>query len=501
MNLNALLDVTAQRAPSPLDRTVSDAGGSGGFADVMSQYGPECAEKSAPAAPAATAAATQAAQGTTNAGEPTAAATPDAEAAELDALEAPGDGGATLPQLPPQTGEALPLDALDAALEAANAAHALPPGDDSKTDADGADPTAAAAAAIAALVLPPAVAPQPAPTAAANDPTAAPVAVPVPGNTAPPPAANTAPPLPSDPIAAADTAAIDADDAAAAPIDPTAFERIRAQLDRMQRDGALTSAPRRTAPAPEATNAATANNAPPVGPSMQPTLRALLRGRDDSAPVTPAVANVRALRANADGAAAATAANPTAVQAAAVDAATHKDAPVGHDDPTLSVRVDAAQDRTGGAESSRDAAPARLGDLAQQHAQRFAGELADRVLVMRNQRLDGATVTLEPRDLGRIDIQVRVQADTTHVAFTAQHAAVRDALEGQLPRLRSMLEDAGLSLGAVDVAQAGARNAGGDSGTARSFTAPTAATADADTADTPAAWRPRASTSLIDLHA
>ncbi len=56
----------------------------------------------------------------------------------------------------------------------------------------------------------------------------------------------------------------------------------------------------------------------------------------------------------------------------------------------------------------------------------------------------------------------------THVAFTAQHAGVRDALEGQMPRLRAMLEEAGLSLGNVDVAHSGSRGAG-DSGTARSY--------------------------------
>ncbi|HTO57588.1 MAG TPA: flagellar hook-length control protein FliK, partial [Pseudomonadales bacterium] len=492
------------RAPSPLDRSVSDAGANGGFADVMSQYGPEGGEKSAPAAQTATVAAAETAQGATNAGQQSPAPTPDEEAAELAALETQAEGGATLPPLPLQTGETLPLDPLGAALAAANTARALPRTDDSKTDAEATDATAAAAATIAALVLPPAVAPQPVPLAtAANDATATAVAVPAPANATPAAASNNPPPpAPSDLAAAATVATADAGDADTTQIDPTAFERIRAQLDRMQRDGALTSEPRRAAPAPDTANAATANNAPQVSPSIQQTLRALLRGRDDSAPPTPVATNVRALRANADVAAAATTANPAALQAATVEATTHKDAPVDHDDPTVSVRVDAVQTRTGGADSSRDAAPARLGDLAQEHAQRFTGELADRVLVMRNQRLDGATVTLEPRDLGRIDIQVRVQADTTHIAFTAQHAAVRDALEGQLPRLRSMLEDAGLSLGAVDVAQAGARNAGGDAGSARSFAVPTAPVAtDPDTPDATTAWRPRASTSLIDLHA
>ncbi len=133
-----------------------------------------------------------------------------------------------------------------------------------------------------------------------------------------------------------------------------------------------------------------------------------------------------------------------------------------------SIRTDAVLPRANGAVEVRDTAATRLGDLAQQHAPRFAAELADRVLVLRSQRFDFATVTLEPRELGRIDIQVRLQADTTHVAFSAQHAGVRDALEGQMPRLRAMLEEAGLSLGNVDVAHSGSRGAG-DPGTARSY--------------------------------
>jgi flagellar hook-length control protein FliK len=268
------------------------------------------------------------------------------------------------------------------------------------------------------------------------------------------------------------------------------------QLDRLQRrNDAPTNAPRA-----QTASAAAASGAAAVGGALTPTLPALLRGRDEPTSLAANVAH--AARGNADVANAA-AVKPVAMPLAALDPNVHKDAPVARDDGDTMVRVDAVQARSGGADALRDAAPVRLGDLAQQHAQRFAGELADRVLVMRNQRLDGATVTLEPRDLGRIDIQVRLQADTTHVAFTTQHAAVRDALEGQLPRLRSMLEEAGLSLGAVDVAHAGARNAtGGDAGSARSHEAPRAApTADADTADAPAAWRPRASTSLIDLHA
>ncbi len=188
--------------------------------------------------------------------------------------------------------------------------------------------------------------------------------------------------------------------------------------------------------------------------------------------------------------------------ASALEAAAQKDTSLLQKDGAGdSIRTDAVLPRANGAIEVRDTAATRLGDLAQQHAPRFAAELADRVLVLRSQRFDSASVTLEPRELGRIDIQVRLQADTTHVAFSAQHAGVRDALEGQMPRLRAMLEEAGLSLGNVDVAHSGSRGAG-DSGTARSYAGAQSVTAaDSDVADASPRWQRRTELSIIDLHA
>jgi flagellar hook-length control protein FliK len=167
-----------------------------------------------------------------------------------------------------------------------------------------------------------------------------------------------------------------------------------------------------------------------------------------------------------------------------------------------SLRTDAIGQRGNATpDTAREVAPARLNDLAQVHAQRFAAELADRVLVLRSQRFDTASVTLEPRELGRIDIQVRLQADTTHVAFTTQHAAVRDALEAQLPRLRALLEDAGLSLGGVDVSQSGGRD-GADSGTRRAHEPQrTASVAVSEGLDVGSPRQRRVANALIDLHA
>jgi len=192
----------------------------------------------------------------------------------------------------------------------------------------------------------------------------------------------------------------------------------------------------------------------------------------------------------------------TAQFAAAVSSAAQTDATgLQSEAPVDSVRTDAVAQRSNASDGARELAPTRLGELAQQHAPRLAGELAERVLVLRSQRFDSATVILEPRDLGRIDIQVRLQADATHITFTAQHATVRDALEGQLPRLRALLEEAGLSLGMVDVSQSGSRN-GGEASTSRpSEHAKPTTVGRLEATESSMRWQRRIEASIIDLHA
>jgi flagellar hook-length control protein FliK len=314
-------------------------------------------------------------------------------------------------------------------------------------------------------------------------------------------------PKPTDVSAAAAQSAPDVADPA----------QLQAELDRL-RDAsagkqidprAQNTAPSQAALAQAAAQAAAQRNAADqtsAAPSIAQTLRSFARPQQpgtDSGNTTGQRRDPRIRPADAAGASGA-AKTPIAQLASLLEGAAQKDvATPHHDSADASIRTDAVTQRANGTpEAPRDTAAVRLNDLAQLHAQRFAGELADRVLVLRSQRLDTATVTLEPRDLGRIDIQVRLQADTTHVAFTAQHAAVRDALEGQMPRLRAMLEDAGLSLGGVNVSSSGGQS-GTDAGAARSFepqkSASVASVGDSVAGSTP--WQRRVENALIDLHA
>ena len=73
------------------------------------------------------------------------------------------------------------------------------------------------------------------------------------------------------------------------------------------------------------------------------------------------------------------------------------------------------------------------------------------------------------RELGPVDVRINVNGEQANIQFTSQHAAVREALESSVGRLREMLESSGLNLADVGVsdqshseqAQADAREAGG----------------------------------------
>jgi len=82
---------------------------------------------------------------------------------------------------------------------------------------------------------------------------------------------------------------------------------------------------------------------------------------------------------------------------------------------------------------------------------RFSTQLAERIQVMHTRHLSSASIRLDPADLGRIDVQIRVHQDVAHINFHVQNSGVRDFMEQQMPRLRMAIEDSGLMLGDVDV--------------------------------------------------
>jgi flagellar hook-length control protein FliK len=77
-------------------------------------------------------------------------------------------------------------------------------------------------------------------------------------------------------------------------------------------------------------------------------------------------------------------------------------------------------------------------------------EVVNRVMYLSSANLKAADIQLQPAELGRLDIRVNMIPDQqTQVTFMSAHAGVREALEGQMHRLRDSFAQQGM--GQVDV--------------------------------------------------
>ena len=84
---------------------------------------------------------------------------------------------------------------------------------------------------------------------------------------------------------------------------------------------------------------------------------------------------------------------------------------------------------------------------------------------MVNNQLEQAAIRVNPPDLGPIELRVSLQHNQTSVTFFCHEAAVREALETALPRLREMLDSQGITLNQAQVSdQSLARQQAGSGG-------------------------------------
>jgi flagellar hook-length control protein FliK len=84
-------------------------------------------------------------------------------------------------------------------------------------------------------------------------------------------------------------------------------------------------------------------------------------------------------------------------------------------------------------------------------------EVGERVIWMHKQAIPSAELRLNPAHLGPVTIKIETNQDQVSVAFTAQHAAVKEAIDAALPKLREMLNAQQLNLSEVSVSQEDAR--------------------------------------------
>lgn len=80
-------------------------------------------------------------------------------------------------------------------------------------------------------------------------------------------------------------------------------------------------------------------------------------------------------------------------------------------------------------------------------------EVSERVRWMLGQQLQSAELKITPPQLGTIEVRISVHKDQMSVSFAAPNAAVREALEDAMPRLREMLSGSGYETVSVDISQ------------------------------------------------
>ncbi|MDG9668332.1 flagellar hook-length control protein FliK [Hahella sp. CR1] len=77
--------------------------------------------------------------------------------------------------------------------------------------------------------------------------------------------------------------------------------------------------------------------------------------------------------------------------------------------------------------------------------------MAQKVVWFVGQKIQSASVHLNPPELGPIEMKIHVQKDQAHVQIQSPHAIVRDMAEGTAHRLRELLAEQGLQLSQFDV--------------------------------------------------
>ncbi len=81
----------------------------------------------------------------------------------------------------------------------------------------------------------------------------------------------------------------------------------------------------------------------------------------------------------------------------------------------------------------------------------WSADFGQKVVWMATQDKQAAQITLNPPQLGPIEISLNVKNDQATAVFASPHAEVREAIESALPRLREMLAGVGIELGQANV--------------------------------------------------
>lgn len=89
----------------------------------------------------------------------------------------------------------------------------------------------------------------------------------------------------------------------------------------------------------------------------------------------------------------------------------------------------------------------------------WAEDVGGRLVWMVGRHESKAEFMLTPPSLGKLEVTIHVGGDQTTAHFVAASAAARDALEQAMPRLREVLQQAGINLGEANVSTSGEQQA------------------------------------------
>ena len=81
----------------------------------------------------------------------------------------------------------------------------------------------------------------------------------------------------------------------------------------------------------------------------------------------------------------------------------------------------------------------------------WSGDFGQKVVWLATSETQSAQLTLNPAQMGPIEISLSVERGNASVSFASANAEVREAIETALPRLREMLASAGIELGQTNV--------------------------------------------------
>jgi flagellar hook-length control protein FliK len=82
----------------------------------------------------------------------------------------------------------------------------------------------------------------------------------------------------------------------------------------------------------------------------------------------------------------------------------------------------------------------------------WADELGQRLIWMHGKAIQAAEIHLNPPHLGPVAVRIEMHDDQASIQFASPHAAVREAIEAALPRLKELLDAHGLPVSQVEVA-------------------------------------------------